>query len=142
MNSQRKQNGFTLIEMVTVITIVGVLAVTMIPRFIQPGNFESRTVSDQLISSARQAQQLAMSKANSANVTLNVDDSNKRIRITYTEGGTQNIDVSIANTISVTPSTISFNKNGSADLLTRATINITPNDRDVCIETTGYAHAC
>ena len=128
--------------MVTVITIVGVLAVTMIPRFIQPGNFESRTVSDQLISSARQAQQLAMSKANSANVTLNVDDSNKRIRITYTEGGTQNIDVSIANTISVTPSTISFNKNGSADLLTRATINITPNDRDVCIETTGYAHAC
>ena len=137
-----KQNGFTLIEMVTVIIIVAVLAVVTIPRFLQPSNFESRIVSDQLISSARQAQQLAMSKASSANVTWSTDNGAKRIRIQYSESGTQTIDITVPNNITITDNSILFLKNGAADIGSQTTISISPNPRSVCIETTGYTHAC
>jgi len=136
------QNGFTLIEMVTVITVVAALSAVLIPRFLQPSNFESRTVSDQLISSARQAQQLAMSKANSANVTWSTSNSAKRIRIQYSESGTQTIDITIPNNISITDSSIAFLKSGSASMGSQVVISVTPNARNVCIETTGYTHAC
>jgi len=137
----KRHQGFTLVEMVTVITIVGVLAVVMIPRFLQPSNFESRSVADTLISSARQAQQLAMSKSSSANVTLSTDNGNKRIRISYIESGSQFIDVSIPNNISITNLAVSFLKSGRSNFGSQATISISPA-RSVCIETSGYAHAC
>ena len=142
MDKCHQQNGFTLIEMVTVITIVGVLAVVVIPRFLQPSNFESRSVSDQLISSARQAQQLAMSKASSANVTLSTNNGAKRIRIRYIESGNQTIDIAVPNNITISNSNIRFLKNGEANVGSQVVISITPNPRNVCIETTGYAHAC
>ena len=142
MNSCLRHNGFTLIELVTVITIVGVLAVVMIPRFLQPSNFESRTVSDQLISSARQAQQFAMSKAASANVTWSTNNTAKRIRIQYNESGTQTIDIAIPSNISITDSSILFLKSGAASISSQTLVSINPNPRNVCIETTGYTHAC
>jgi MSHA pilin protein MshC len=142
MDKYCKQAGFTLIEMVTVIVILGLLAVVMIPRFLSPSNFDSRTTADTLISSLRQAQQLAMSKATSANVTLTTDNSNKRIRISYSESGTQTIDVGISSNISITNASIPFLKSGAANIASQVSISITPNARNVCIEPTGYAHAC
>jgi len=142
MHNKRQQQGFTLIEMVMVITIVGILAVVIIPRFLQPSSFESRSVADLLISSARQAQQLAMSKASTANVTLISDNTNKRIRISYSEGGAQTLDVNIPNNINVTSSSVGFLKSGHSSLGSQTTITITPGTRTVCIEITGYAHAC
>lgn len=142
MHRYRKQTGFTLIEMITVIIIVGILAVVTIPRFLAPSSFDSRATSDTLISSLRQAQQLAMSKATTANVSVTTDNTNKRIRISYTEGGVQYIDVSISSNVSITPDTISFLKSGAANIVAQRTIAINPNLRNVCIETTGYSHAC
>ena len=137
-NSQ--QHGFTLIELVTVITILGLLAVAVVPRITSTSAFETRTVEDQLISAIRQAQQLAMNKAISANVQLQTDSANHRIRITYDEGGTQTLDTGLANSIGLTATTIGFLKNG--DVNSAATIAITPGSRQVCVEVTGYAHAC
>ena len=134
-----KQDGFTLIELVTVITILGLLAVAVIPRFASTSNFETRTAQDQLISALRQAQQLAMNKAVSANVQLQVDSANQRLRITYDDGGTQTIDITIADNVDLTPATIGFAKSGDANAAT--TINILPGTHQVRVETTGYAHA-
>ena len=142
MQRLRKQNGFTLIEMITVIIILGIMAVAVIPRFLAPSNFESRATADTLISSLRQARQLAMSKATTANVSVTTDNSNKRIRISYTEGGVQTIDVSIPPNVSITTDTIPFLKGGTANIGGQRTIAISPNPRNVCIETTGYSHAC
>lgn len=139
MEHKIAQHGFTLIELVTVITILGLLSVAVIPRFASTSNFETRTAQDQLISAVRQAQQLAMNKAVSANVQLQVDSANQRLRITYAEGGTQTIDVSIADNVTLTATTIGFSKSGDANAA--ATISITPGTRQVRVETTGYAHA-
>jgi len=142
MRQVSKQSGFTLIEMVTVIVILGIMAVAILPRFLGPSNFDSRTASDILISSLRQAQQLAMSKAPSANVSVTTDNASKRIRISYTESGVQNIDINISSNITITSTSITFLKSGAANIGGQQTITITPNPRSVCIETTGYAHAC
>lgn len=142
MIHRNSQHGFTLVELITVIIILGFVAVAIVPRFVQPGNFESRTASDTLISSLRQAQQLAMSKAVAANVTLTTDDAAKLIRITYNEGGVQTIDVNFPSNISMSSASITFRKNGEAALGSQAVFNITPNARNVCVEVTGYAHAC
>ena len=141
MDKFSNQAGFTLIEMVTVIVILGLLAVVVVPRFLSPSNFDSRATSDTLISSLRQAQQLAMTKAPNANVTVTTDNTNKRIRISYTEGGSQTIDVSIPSNINIQERTINFSKSGEAG--GSETVTIGPsNPRTVCIEASGYAHAC
>jgi MSHA pilin protein MshC len=140
MQRNQQQHGFTLIELVTVITILGLIAVAVVPRFTTTSSFETRTAQDQLISAIRQAQQLAMNKAVSANVQLQTDSANHRIRISYDEGGTQTIDTSITDNIGLTVTTIGFLKSG--DVNTATTIAISPGSRQVCIEATGYAHSC
>ena len=52
-----RQSGFTLVELITVIIILGFVSVMVLPRMLQPGSFQSRTVQDKLISAAREAQQ-------------------------------------------------------------------------------------
>ena len=140
MKYKTAQSGFTLVELITVIVIMGFLAVTGLPRLLQPSSFQSRTVQDKLISAARTAQQLAMSKAVSANVQLIIDNSNHRIRISYTEGGTQTIDTDIPSAISITTATVSYNKHGDIVGGT-TTISINSGEHSVQIESSGYAHA-
>ena len=135
------QQGFTLVELITVITILGLLSIAIIPKLTDRSAFESRTIQDQLISAARQAQQLAMHKGNTANVQLITDNTNKRIRIQYTQSGTQIIDYAISATTTITNSTTTYNAIGDANLASMLTITI-DTSKNVCIETTGYAHAC
>ena len=141
MGRKTTQSGFTLVELITVIVIMGFLAVTVLPRLLQPGSFQSRTVQDKLISAARTAQQLAMSKAVSANVQLIIDNSNHRIRISYTESGTQTIDTDIPSAISITTATVSYNKNGDIVGGGTTTISINSGEHSVQIEASGYVHA-
>ena len=81
-----------------------------------------------------------MSKAVSANVQLITDNTNHRIRISYSEGGTQVIDSDIPSAISITNWSGSYNKHGD---LIGGSVNISINggEHTVQIESSGYAHA-
>jgi MSHA pilin protein MshC len=56
--------GFTTIELVTVIIIVGILAVNVLPRFDGTASYEAHTHRAQLISALRLTQQRAMQQTN------------------------------------------------------------------------------
>lgn len=60
----RAQNkrGFTMVELITVIVIVGVLAAVAAPRFFDRGTFDSRGFHDQVISTLRYAQKAAIAQ--------------------------------------------------------------------------------
>jgi MSHA pilin protein MshC len=135
--------GFTLVELITVIVILGILSVFVLPRFLNSDRFEARTVQEQLISAARQAQQLAMDKGTAAAVQLAVDNTNKRIRITYNEGGAQTIDYAVPAGITLVSTAANVSYNGLGDVATAINISILgAGTRNVCIESSGYAHAC
>lgn len=66
-NSQR---GFTLVELITVMVIVGILAVSVLPRFFTVSDFENRGTADQVKSMLRFAQKTAIAQHAAVSVTL------------------------------------------------------------------------
>jgi MSHA pilin protein MshC len=78
----KNQRGFTLVELITVIVIVGIISVAAVPRFFDKNVFDSRGFYDQVISTLRYAQKSAVAQhrqvcvAFAANsITLTIDSS-------------------------------------------------------------------
>lgn len=56
----KKQLGFTIIELITVVIMIGILTVTVLPKFDGTASYEAHTHRAQLISALRLTQQRAM----------------------------------------------------------------------------------
>lgn len=56
------QRGFTLVELVTIVVLLGILGAVVMPRFFGRSVFESRGFYDQVISTLRYAQKAAIAK--------------------------------------------------------------------------------
>lgn len=56
------QFGFTLIELVLILVLVGIVAITALPRFANRTVFESRGFADQVQASLRYAQKIAIAQ--------------------------------------------------------------------------------
>ena len=59
-------SGFTLVELITVITLVGILSVVAVPRMVGRDSFGNEEVARSLLGSARLAQQHALSHTDEA----------------------------------------------------------------------------
>jgi MSHA pilin protein MshC len=62
MGKRTAQQGFTMVELVIVMVIVGILAAVAAPRFFEINTFDSRAYYDQLISTLRFAQKAAVAQ--------------------------------------------------------------------------------
>lgn len=60
-----RHQGFTLIEVIVVIILIGILAVNILPKFSGTDSFEAYTFRTSLISALRLTQQRAMQQTNS-----------------------------------------------------------------------------
>ena len=72
MNSHARHRtwGFTLIELVTVILILGILAVAAAPRFFNRAGYDNRGFYDQVLATLRYAQKIAIAQRTTACVTF------------------------------------------------------------------------
>lgn len=77
--ARHRAGGFTLIELVTVLVLLGILAAVAIPRLGDVGAFEARGYYDELVSAARYGQKLA--HATGCPITLTVSGSNYRLEM-------------------------------------------------------------
>jgi MSHA pilin protein MshC len=58
----KNQRGFTLVELITVMVIIGILSVAAIPRFFDRTAYDTRAFYDRTISTLRYAQKLAIAQ--------------------------------------------------------------------------------
>jgi len=63
--------GFTLVELVVVILILGILSINVGARFLSGSAFADRQVADELIEAIRYAQHVAMSRGGNIQVVTN-----------------------------------------------------------------------
>lgn len=73
--------GFTLVELVVVLIVIGVLAVVVMPRFFDRQTFDARGFYDQALSMARYGQKVAI--AQRRDVYFNADMASATICLTY-----------------------------------------------------------
>lgn len=128
-NEKSIQSGFSLIELITVIIILGILSAIALPRFFRTADFEARFVVDDLRQAMQFAQKTAVSSGCSSQLTLTNNDYQIQTDTNcgagaalYTtalthpsEGGSYNLSfpasVSVASPVS--PVTLQFFTNGT-----------------------------
>lgn len=65
-------SGFTIVELIAVIILLGILSMVAMARFVQPSAFVPGIVAQKLIAESRIAAQMALSRAD-ASVSLHID---------------------------------------------------------------------
>ena len=155
------QQGFTLIELITVIVLLGVLSAFAVSRFTSSQSYSTTVIKNQLIASARLAQQTAMSRSSVSssgqtqlqitgdsdnwflnitsgpiNYTAQVDRGNEQVRY-----GTS---CSALTASASTPLVLTFNGDGNRVPASALRICVgTPSstaDIELCISPSGYAY--
>ncbi len=61
MIGERRQRGFTLVELIVTLVVLGILAVVALPRFVDKQVFETRGFVDQTLSALQYARKVAVS---------------------------------------------------------------------------------
>lgn len=74
MMNTKSHNGFTLVELIVVILLVGIISVFMVPRFFATNVFAERRAVDEIITALRYTQQLAMNRG--VNYRLQINPGN------------------------------------------------------------------
>ena len=145
----KRPAGFTLVEMVMTLVILGILAAVVAPRLFDTNVFQSRGFADQVQASLRYAQKVAI--AQHRFVCAGFTNSS----ITLTTGATAACGTPLASptgeasyvinasggiTFSAVPADFSFNALGTPS--STQTINVTGVTNDIVIEAeTGYVHS-
>ena len=147
------QRGFTLIELVMVIVIVGILAVVVGPRIFDANVFKSRGFADQVQATLRYAQKAAIAQRRNVCVTLTASSitlmiatapgtaSSCTANLTL-PGGSSNSLSSPATGITMTYTSPSFNFDGLGSTPTAQTITVSGATNSIVVEAqTGYVHS-
>ena len=133
--NENRVSGFTLVELITVMVIVGILAVAVLPRFFTVSTFEDRGSADQVKSILRFAQKTAIAQHTPVRVTL-AQGASPDCTTTLT-GGNLNCTVKSALTGA---GIYTFNALGQLTA-PAAPATVTIGGTTITIETeTGYAH--
>ncbi|MDH5371297.1 MAG: prepilin-type N-terminal cleavage/methylation domain-containing protein [Gammaproteobacteria bacterium] len=144
-----KNSGFTLVELIVVILIIGILSISIAPRFFGVTSYENRQVTDELLSALRYSQQMAMNRGGDIHLVLTANNFTVQLsdgtdlrspdgRIPYTK--------TFPNNINATAETIRYNGLGqpvsaaNVPLTANTAININGSPVITIEANTGYAH--
>lgn len=162
------QQGFTLIELITVIILLGILSAFAVSRFSSSQSYSTAVIKNQLIASIRLAQQTAMSRTsvNSAssvgqtqlqitgdtdnwflnitsgpiNYNAQVERDNEQVRY----GTNTSVSCSALTASTSTPLVLTFNGDGNRVPATALRICVdrpsSAADIELCISPSGYAY--
>lgn len=143
------QTGFTLVELIMTMVIVGILAVFVAPRFFDADVFKSRGFTDQVHASLRYAQKVAVAQhrfvcaaftGNSISLTTGATAACGTPLTSLSDGANYVISAPTGITFAATPTDFSFDALGSPTNAPQ-TITVTGTSNSITIEAeTGYVH--
>ena len=160
-----RARGFTIVELITVVVLLGILSMTAVSRMVRPSSFAPGIVAQTFVAEARIAQQRAASRRD-ASVTLTADrlgDDWRFVLSSDVDGVLRTELVEAANTsVTVKSGAASASLDSSAslrlDFTTTGDLSVVLIDgllgdasggvaltvvgdtsRDVCVHPTGYA---
>jgi MSHA pilin protein MshC len=141
--------GFTLVELIMVMVIVGILAIAVVPRFFDANVFKSRGFADQVQASLRYAQKEAIAQhqyvcaaftTNSVTLWTGATTGCGTPLLSPT-GGQYKVNAPAGSTFAAVPTGFSFNALGQPTNAPQ-TIYITGVTNGITIEAeTGYVHS-
>jgi len=153
-SGSQRQRGFTLIELIMTIIIVGIIAVVALPRFADNSVFQSRGFADQVQAALRYAQKTAIAQRRNVCVaftlpapsTISLTIANASgaaspcvANLEFPEGG-NTITAPAGIAFAALPADFSYNGQGSPTA--GQTINVTGVTNGITIEAeTGYVHS-
>ncbi|OFZ65659.1 MAG: hypothetical protein A2V79_07060 [Betaproteobacteria bacterium RBG_16_56_24] len=155
MSSPRKpgagfQRGFTLVELIMTLVIVGILAAVVAPRLLDTNVFQSRGFADQVQASLRYAQKAAIAQrrfvcaaftANSVTLTVGTTAACGTPLVSPAGAANYVITAPAGVTFAALPADFNFNALGVPTNAPQ-TINITGAADGITIEAeTGYVHS-
>lgn len=130
-----RQRGFTLVELITVMVIVGILAVSVLPRFFTVSEFEDRGSADQVKSMLRFAQKTAIAQHRAISVVISGGAATPNCTTTLVGAS---LTCQVKSGITAGAGTYTFNALGQR---TSGAGSITVGGTSVIIEAeTGYVH--
>jgi len=104
LHKQRTVAGYTLVELITVMIIVGIMAVFVAPRFFDANVFKSRGFADQVQATLRYAQKTAIAQHRNVCVTFTLPaPSTITLRIASLSGAASACDTDLTTLTGVTP---------------------------------------
>lgn len=134
------EKGFSLIELITVILVIGILAIGVSSRFSSQSNFQVLTTRDDIVAGLFYAQQIALARSAASNsvefistgTTIDVQEAGVTI-------GNGLYPLALPSGVSLTPVTLSYNKLGQT-----AATNLTVTDGQasatIQVSASGYAN--
>jgi MSHA pilin protein MshC len=145
------QRGFTLVELIMTMVIVGIVSVVAIPRFFGADVFKSRGFADQVQASLRYAQKVAIAQhryvcaafaTSSITLTINTTASCPGGNLASPSGGaTYSIAAPSGIAFSAIPAGFYFDALGKPSFATQQTIAINGATNSIVVEAeTGYVH--
>ena len=142
------KKGFTLVELIVIIVVVGIMALIAAPRFFSQPTFDASRFHEAAISAIRYAQKVAVTqRANvfvvaSASMVALCYDAGCATKV-KSPGGSDDFVVAIPSGIGITPTSFNFNSLGQPipNVPTVLSISGDGSSRQIVVEQeTGYVH--
>ena len=151
-----KSSGFTLVELITVMIIIGIMAVAVLPRFTNRQNFDTRGFFDQVKAAVQYARKAAIAERRNVcvviagntftitqgltfNAACSVPLKNPATGADFTNMSATSTNTSSAGiTLTATSSPINFDAQGSTT--TASTVTVGGTLSFVVEANTGYVH--
>ncbi len=136
-------DGFTLVELIVTLVLVGIVAAYAAPRFFDRSGYVEKTTADQMVSILRLAQRMAMADQRRI-ITFSVTSNRYALLsngLPLSAPGVGHFPIDVDPSIELSPATsVAFDQFGATTPV-QITVRGGAVER-ICVESTGYAHAC